>query len=157
LYSAKYTATRVMKLNEDSIEDWCGEESSPSGFCPAEYYVPKYNTFHYESCGEIYIFDNSIEDDEFIKEQRTPEFRRVQYCDFGFMSGCVWGDDSNWKLKYIDLSRVPDKILTITDKFGYFELPEGSLKTHINMDNWEPDHSWISISSIVHFDLSKDK
>ena len=26
LYSADYTATRVMKLHEDRIEDWCGEK-----------------------------------------------------------------------------------------------------------------------------------
>src|ERR1035437_9608037 len=42
LYSADYTTTRVMKLYEDRIEDWCGEDSSSFGFCPVEMYIPKY-------------------------------------------------------------------------------------------------------------------
>jgi len=26
---------------------------------------------------------------------------------FGFIWGCVWGDDASWKVQYLDLSRDP--------------------------------------------------
>lgn len=26
--------------------------------------------------------------------------------DFGFVWGCIWGDDSSWKVQYLDLSRI---------------------------------------------------
>ena len=46
LYSTEYTATRVMKLHDDRIEDWCGETGSSYGFCPVEFYVPLFVQTH---------------------------------------------------------------------------------------------------------------
>lgn len=150
LYSANYTATRVMRFNQNDLEDWCGEEPNSNGFCPTEFYVPKFNhnRYSYGDSGEYinsYTVDCDIEDKEFIEEQKIPTFLNVQYCNFGFMSGCVWGDDTSWKLRYIDLSKIPDKIFTITEKFGYWELPEDTLKKCIRMDGWEPDHQYVRI------------
>lgn len=41
---------------------------------------------------------------------------------FGFVAGCVWGDDSSWKIQYLDLSKLPNEI-SRDDRFGYIELP----------------------------------
>ena len=122
LYSVDYTATRVMRLFEKAgvwdWEDWCGEDGDACGFCPIEFYVPcphKINLHSHPelainvcrtitmSCGtwDIFIYNPS----------------------YAFISGCQWGDDSSWKLRYIDLSEIESKKITITDKFGYLELP----------------------------------
>lgn len=160
LYSANYTSTRVMKLNESSIEDWCGENESAYGFCPVEFYIPRYHrcvtsavidgitTEH-----EYYSVDN---DKEFLPDD--PDVVSTEYCTFGFMSGCVWGDDSSWKLRYIDLTGVPDKVLTITDKFGYWELPDDlKLKQCIGMTNWEPNHQWIKLTKMEHINVKTNE
>jgi hypothetical protein len=42
---------------------------------------------------------------------------------FGFVAGCVWGDDSSWKIQYLDLGRVDEGILVRDNRFGYIELP----------------------------------
>ena len=155
LYSAEYTATRVMRLYEDRIEDWCGEESSAYGFCPVEMCVPKYNKFSVGDDREYYTVDTEYKTcAEFIAEQEDKNFVEVKYCDFGFLCGCVWGDDTSWKLLYIDLSKVPNKELVISDKFGYWELPTGmKLKECIDMGGWEPDHNWIALTRMEHINL----
>jgi hypothetical protein len=162
LYSAHYTTTRVMKLHEDKIEDWCGEEPQSNGFCPVEYYIPRYN----KSCesmtisGELRAFDIYQVDHEytspeaFVADWKTPEFVETKFCNFAFMCGCVWGDDTSWKLRYIELAGVPNKELLITEKFGYWELPtQSTLRQCINMSSWEPEHDWIELTRMEHFNL----
>jgi len=162
LYSAMYTATRVMKLHTDRIEDWCGEEPSSMGFCPTEYYVPRYNHSQssYGSDDEIYdsyTVDCDVEYKSFISEQELPDFKDMQYCNFGFLSGCIWGDDTSWKLRYIDLSQIPNKVLSISEKFGYWELPNGPLRNHIRMTSWEPGHDWIALTREQHINLKTNE
>jgi hypothetical protein len=41
---------------------------------------------------------------------------------FALESGCIWGDDTSDKLRYIDTSRVRDGILRTDERYGYFEL-----------------------------------
>lgn len=158
LYSANYTATRIVKLTDDSIEDWCGEDPSPNGFCPAEFYVPKYNEFK-SSDIEYYTVDAEYKNiNDFIDEQTTAEFIDSRYCNFAFVSGCHWGDDSYRKLKYIDLSNINNKQITVEDRFGYWQLPNNlSLKECINMGNWEPNHHWIGLTRIEHVNLKTDE
>jgi hypothetical protein len=163
LYSANYTATRVMKLHNDRIEDWCGEENDANGFCPVEFYIPRYkqSTHTMDIQGEShnysrYYVDNDYKDEnEFLTEEvssLTPV--TIQYTDFGFLSGCIWGDDNSWKLRYIDLSKIPERELIITDKFGYWELPnKSSLKECINMANWQPDHTWVELTKMENVNL----
>lgn len=158
LYSADYTATRVMKLYADRIEDWCGEESDSRGFCPTEFYVPRYITSANTPDYNIIYVDCDLTREEFQAEIANPEFVKLEYCNFGFLCGCVWGDDTSWKLRYIDLSQIPDKVLSITEKFGYWELPAGPLKNHIRMDGWELDHiSWICLTRQEHINLKTDE
>lgn len=161
LYSSHYTSTRVLRLHDDRIEDWCGEQPHSLGFCPTEYFVPKYHTYKstYSSDGnnrefEYFVTNTEYKDDNKFKESKEQGFVSEQFCDFGFMSGCVWGDDSSWKLRYIDLSSVPDKVVKIEEKFGYWELPsELPLRECINMSNWEPSHNWIELVGMKRVDL----
>lgn len=161
LYSASYTALRVMRLNADHIEDWCGEEPSPNGFCPMEIYVPRYHTL-IDSFGsadkiteyEYTLVDNEVSEDEFIGEGKSANCKETLYCDFGFLGGCVWGDDSSSKLRYIDLKRVPYKELDITEKFGYWEIPNKmNVRDAVDMSGWEEAHHWIALSRMEHFNL----
>lgn len=155
LYSPHYTATRVMKIHDDYIEDWCGEEASSNGFCPTEYFIPKFLKINYEN-SETYIHETEYESyEEFEKEVEDTE---IQFHKFAFISGCVWGDDYSWKLRYVDLSEIENKKFIVEEKFGYLELPRNlKLKQCINMDNWEPDHNWISLTCAYHVNLSTTK
>jgi len=167
LYSASYTATRVMKLHTDRIEDWCGEEAHSNGFCPVEFYVPKYvetaHTYKVEGTEEestysVYYMDCDCTNEELRTEIESSEFLKSDYCDFAFLCGCVWGDDTSWKIRHIDLSQIPNKILSITEKFGYWEMPNNlKLQQCIRMDGWEPDHPWISLTRAEHINLTTDE
>ena len=161
LYSAKYTATRVMKLYDDKIEDWCGEESQSNGFCPVEFYVPRYVEYtdsykHGEETIEYnyYVTDSETSEKEFLDEVK--DNKDIIYCKFAFLCGCVWGDDSSWKIRYIDLSEVNNKILKIEDKFGYWEMPNNlSLKQCVDLSGWEPDHQWIRLTRMENINLNQ--
>lgn len=74
--------------------DLGGEESSAYGFCPVDYYVPALDR-----------------DDEQLKGE------------FGFVAGCVWGDDNSWKIQYLDLRKASEGIIVRSARFGYIPLP----------------------------------
>lgn len=42
---------------------------------------------------------------------------------FGFVAGCIWGDDTSWKIEYLDLSQISKGTITREHKFGYIALP----------------------------------
>lgn len=115
-----------------SCEDICGEEACGCGFCPTGYYVPP------------------IDPDECLKGE------------FGFMCGCVWGDDSSWKIQYLDLSKISEGILKREDRFGYIELvgSHKELKNAIEISIEEYEHEGqkkryarATIACACHFDL----
>jgi hypothetical protein len=57
---------------------------------------------------------------------------------FGFVAGCIWGDDSSWKIQYLDLANIEAGVMTNTSRFGYIELPSGlSLKEAISFRLWD--------------------
>jgi hypothetical protein len=162
LYSAHYTATRVMKLHNDRIEDWCGQEPSEDGFCPTEIYIPRYRTTkHSVKINEtLHEFDNCYVDCDFKSEKEFDEeidgllLLDEQHTSFGFISGCVWEDDSSWKIQYIDLTGIADKILNISDKFGYWEMPHNlSLRECVDMSDWEPEYNCVSLTGSKRFNL----
>lgn len=93
LFSPDYTCTRIMEL--PSCRDIGGEERSSAGFCPVDYCVP-----------DIYVSESSTRESE-----------------IGFVAGCVWGDDSSWKVECLDLKRVTEGVLKRDSRLGYFELP----------------------------------
>lgn len=106
LISSDYTATSVMDLETGEIV--ASETPDSCGFCPVGFYVPDWWD----------INDGSIlpggkywgEDDE---EPRG---------NFGFVWGCIWGDDSSWKVQFLDLSQIQEGILVRDERFGYLEL-----------------------------------
>lgn len=144
LYSADYTDTRVMKLHEGIIEDWCSDKSS-AGFCPVEIYVPKYVRY---GDSVMTVDSEYATDDEFVRDCTDLDWQPIEFCNFGFLCGCYWGDDSSWKLRFIDLSKIPDKILTISERFGYWELPSSmTLRQSIDMSDWSNESMYVSLAS----------
>jgi hypothetical protein len=132
LYSSDYTATRVMRL--PSCEDVAGEDPHGHGFCPVDFYVPQVDE------------DGDADADELGDLAGT----------FGFVAGCVWGDDSSWKIQYLDLSRISEGILGRDDRFGYIEMPRHakSLKDCISFRYFSEDEPQIHISQDVPFYLN---
>jgi hypothetical protein len=60
----------------------------------------------------------------------------TQHARWGFVAGCVWGDDCSWKIQCLDLSRASEGIVKRDDRFGYIELPRHiSLKQAIDVEN----------------------
>jgi hypothetical protein len=66
---------------------------------------------------------------------------------FGFVAGCVWGDDTSWKVQFLDLSKITEGVLKRDSRFGYLEIPDIPLKNAINLTNY-PDQ--IKITTIKH-------
>lgn len=114
LISHTYTGTCVIELPScKHVAGACEWENA--GFCPTGFYVPEPST------------DEEIEkDDRDEDDDRYPdaEYRKNMNGQFGFVCGCVWGDDSGgWKLEFVDLSRLSEGKFTQSAKFGYLELP----------------------------------
>lgn len=111
LISKDYTCTSVIEL--PSCKVIASEESSPHGFCPVEFFVPENHK-------------DPEEDPQGLDGQ------------FGFVAGCVWGDDNSWKVQFLDLSAVQGGvILRDKNKLGYLELPPNmTLAEAIDMDDY---------------------
>jgi hypothetical protein len=113
LISPNYTATSVMDLQTGEII--AGEEPRSGGFCPVGFYVPDWWDIH-ERAAEIGSLPGSR---GWTRDHEWPSG------DFGFVWGCVWGDDSSWKVQYLDLSRVQQGELRREERFGYTILETG--------------------------------
>lgn len=60
---------------------------------------------------------------------------------FGFLAGCVWGDDNGWKIQYLDLSKINEGIVTTDARFSYIKMLDrefggkvATLKDSIELD-----------------------
>jgi hypothetical protein len=108
LISRDYTATAVLDLTSGEVIAEEAREPNGSGFCPVGFYVPDWQDVHDETAipGSKY----------WTADCEWP------VGDFGFVWGCYWGDDSSWKVQYLDLSRVQHGIVTRDQRFGYIEL-----------------------------------
>jgi len=166
LYSPDYTVTRVMEL--PSCKDIGGEESHPSGFCPIAYYVPAYIDLEitYSGPSDTIYADGKVlrtrknkataEDLRPISSKSdlrhpktggqmtvasyTRPISPLTFYPFGFVAGCVWGDDSSWKIEYLDLQQVSQGIIRRDDRFGYIELPDNmQLADAIDMSDYMYD------------------
>lgn len=177
LYSRNYTATRVMEL--PSCTDIGGEEPAGNGFCPVDFYVPRYIEWEYldlEDKPHQYRLNEPSDSDltpRTIKwtrlDQNTgePIFAEkpshpvgpLTYYPFGFVAGCIWGDDSSWKIQYLDLSEVERGVIKRDARFGYIEMPDHmNLKDAVSMGDYstDPEEEWshrITIAIQRHFDL----
>jgi len=156
LYSPHYTCTRIMGL--PSCRDLGGEEPAGNGFCPVEYYVPCYIEKEYEDTDgkwhRYLVVDPQPKDFEpstisfYPLDPATGKRIKIEkpvnlvtpltYMPFGFVSGCVWGDDSSWKVQLLDISQVAKGIISREERFGYLPLPDKlSLKDSIDLINFE--------------------
>jgi len=146
LYSRDYTATRVMSL--PGCEDLGGEEPAANGFCPVELYVPRYRKIRYTDRAtgeqkEKWSFEARAE--KFI----IPEDSEHSFgwtispwlsLSTGFVAGCIWGDDSTWKVQVFDLSEAAKGKIVRNDRFGHVELAdELSLADSLDFDRHMPD------------------
>lgn len=60
---------------------------------------------------------------------------------WALVAGCVWGDDSSWKVQVLDLSRAADGVIVRSEALGYVELPEGmTLAEAANQEDWAEDY-----------------
>jgi hypothetical protein len=76
--------------------------------------------------------------------------------DFGFVWGCIWGDDSSWKVQYLNLSRIQHGELRRDERFGYVKLatrPYVPASEFIRCTSW---HGSRSVAFILEqsYDLS---
>jgi hypothetical protein len=125
LYSADYTTTRVMSLPD--CKDLCGEEGDTFGFCPTGFAVP------YEP----------------EKNEGKDPFNG----QFGFVCGCIWGDDCSWKIEYLDLSGIQKGILKREDWLGYTEMIDDGdkLKDYIDLKWYDPADFCVTVLRAHHY------
>lgn len=73
-----------------------------------------------------------------------------------FVWGCIWGDDSSWKVQYLDLSDVPKGEIRREERFGYVKLatsPDGPAKDFIRCWRWQRRDA-VEFSVPTMFDLA---
>lgn len=102
-----------------------GQEMPAWGFCPVEFVVPDWWDEYTEGDKDQSKHYPGISDE--ISQKVAGDFLdewKLYEGNWGVYSGCIWGDDSSWKVRFIDLSRISEGIVTTDDRFGYVELPE---------------------------------
>lgn len=157
LYSADYTCTRIMSLPD--CKDIGGEEPQSNGFCPTDLYVPAFIEISFKSKDlegrkyRIYEPDEESQNDSDNAEIVRP----LSHEAFGFVAGCVWGDDSSWKIEYLDLSEASKGILKRDNRFGYIELPK-DMRLHQAVDpNYCDETKRIVIATANYYELGSGK
>lgn len=175
LYSYDYQKTSVMKL--PSCEKWCEVEDDE--FCPTEHYVPRYRTQvskeprksgDPEDFYKFWVIEGSRDFDGYWEdnkdfngyEDKDYKYGPIKFLSKGFVSGCYWGDDSSWKIGYLDLSGIPKKkIIKKPYKFGELHLPDGmKLRDAIEFYFYDFDpvaHDKIRITHTSYFNLKDGK
>src|SRR6185437_1103528 len=129
LYSPDYTCTRLLEL--PSCRDIGGEEPNSAGFCPTEFFIPYFVELESRVADEPpRRFRTQMPATEDLQARTVPTTypatagrpERVEYHhyvpvgpltyhSFAFVAGCVWGDDSSWKVQYLDLSQAASGLL----------------------------------------------
>lgn len=141
LYSPDYTSTRVMSLPECS--DAGGEEPATNGFCPVEYYVPRYRDLAVTHLSNDRVYSQRKFESE-AEEATQPPGYEISYgpwrsLDVGFIAGCIWGDDSSWKLEVVDLSRAAEGLISRAARFGHVQLANRTpLSEAVWLDSFPP-------------------
>jgi hypothetical protein len=145
LYSADYIKLRVMRLNIDSIEDWCTDEVP--WYTPVEVYIPQYNQH-----GSVFTTDaNSPDDTLFIKKRLDAHFVNAGYCKFGF--ACVFSPGQElWQINFIDIAHNK---LRVMDLFGNWQMPSNlTLRQCIDMSDWTPTNNFVNLTRVSTLDLT---
>jgi hypothetical protein len=106
LVAPHYTGSAVLDLATGEII--AEEPATSGGFCPVGFYVPDWWDVRNGS-----ILPGAP---DWTSDMEWPDGMG------GFVWGCLWGDDSTWKVQWLDLSRVREGVLTREERFGYLEL-----------------------------------
>lgn len=141
LISPTYTATSVLDLATGQVI--AAEEPMSGGFCPVGFYVPDWWDLYDGATNLPGSLDWRPLDHEWPNG------------DFGFVWGCVWGDDSSWKVQYLDLSRIREGIISRDDRFGYLRLavdPKLDIRDVIKCSSWEGQRR-VEFYVESHFDI----
>ena len=143
LYAPDYTSTRVMTLPD--CRDLGGEPRSSGGFCPVEFFVPRYRqvltrNLATAKCYESWSFTNSSSDLDKVAEGYEATFGPWITIPTGFIAGCIWGDDNSWKLQCVDLALAAKGEIVRSARFGHVQLAHGkSLAESMQFDRYPPD------------------
>lgn len=171
----------VFEKKEDGTEVKLGKykrfsDKLGNTFYPFLYYGKDYAIFADKETSikivELSCFKEiaSIEsiDDFFISEFYIPYFpEKGVFGQFGFMAGFVWGKENLYRIRYLDLSKLKEGILTQDERFGQIELMNlpsmkncpFSLKESIDLTDYSGlsedgfEYPKIYIKGVVGFDL----
>ena len=108
LISPNYTRTSVLDLESGCVVAEEQPDAGKAGFCPVGFYVPDW--------WDVNKGSTIPGSPHWSPDCEWPTG------DFGFVWGCVWGDDSSWKIQYLDLSGVQHGVVRREERFGYVEL-----------------------------------
>ena len=173
LYSPNYTVTRLMSLPDckdiGGEVDEKGIGFCPTNFYIPELCIQKIKypeprideqkwqivTDHVSKSGQKYKAYGRPDDTNLewvaVKKQHNIDWAKwmnehpfvTEHAKFAFVSGCIWGDDTSWKVEFIDLSKVSEGIITRDNRFGYIELPpkvklQDAIEVYQETDKEEP-------------------
>lgn len=155
LASRNYTCTEIVRVEDGT---WIGgEKPDRLGFCPVELLVPRWRSYRYPNAPDLETqYVTECEDDRRLgklwrmAEQGQIEFGEEGWMPIGFVAGCVWGDDTSWKVEAFDLARASDGNLRRIAPWGYASLPPtfGGLREALHYDEfWEPGETLCGIVS----------
>jgi hypothetical protein len=130
LYSQDYTCTSVMEL--PSCRLVASEEPSAYGFCPVDFYVARYQKRFEKGYSQQEMCERGIPEANWsrLSQDRTYEDYDLEdgcevfyNTELAFVAGCVWGDDSSWKIERLDLRELEQGRIGRHNDLGYIEMP----------------------------------
>jgi hypothetical protein len=146
LYAEHYTCTYLMSLPD--CKKIGGEEPVGHGFCPVEYFVPKYKKLTIKGMTEEEMEKDKIPKQNWHWVGKDQEHRDYD-CDIdvskmngdrwldgpllydlnmGLVAGCYWGADYAWEVQHLDLTQVDKNIIQRNDLGGILLPNSLSLK-----------------------------
>jgi len=155
LIAPHYTASSVISLQSGEII--ASEEPNSVGFCPVGFYVPDWWDVHPSEPPNVR--EGHPPEEPFLRPGTLnwrDEYEWPSRGDFGFVWGCVWGDDSSWKVQYLDMSKVQDGVIRREERFGYLKLASNiKLEPREFIRVWGPRQVEFAIEK--DFDLSSGR
>lgn len=128
-------------------------------------HVPEEHRFHEAlfagspalAAAEAQVIAEAAAPDRRISGEQTwaAELSPWRWCSFGFVAGCIWGDDGSLKVEWLDLSRAGEGVLRREARFGYAELiGADTLRDAVDLSHWAPDRPHVGLRAIVSHDVS---
>jgi hypothetical protein len=166
IYSENYTSTSIMSLPD--CKNIGGQEKKAGGFCPTDYFIPKYYNYTIPGATEEQLKTIPEENRSWAKLDKTyriygePDDKEEVFydLDYAFVCGCYWGDEAGgWKLMRLDLSEADKGIIKQSEDFGYLHLSSGRLKDLIEISDEWGDASRLSftLSVLRHYNIKDGK